>query len=112
MASVNGPRAAPASIPGKPFKVARKNPLELGLEVKVFVKRVNQVYGECPLDLGLVEDLAAQIDPFVGVECLHLHPRRECRDNGKQGRDDNQDRRKFRPAATRSGRFCHRLRFV
>jgi len=72
--------------------VAAGTSLQFGLHLDVFEELVRQVVGESGLDVLVLEQLLARVDPVVGVERLPVDPDREDGDEGEQGGQGQQCR--------------------
>ncbi len=90
MPSVAGPRSAPASGPARPARSSGSRRFEFAGDVDRREQLVRQVQRQRLLDLRLVEQIAAELDPLVGVERLGAHPRRHRRHDRQHGGQTDQ----------------------
>ena len=77
---------------GERCESRRERRFQLGLHLDVFEELVRQIAGESGLDLFVLEQLLARVDPVVGVERLPIDPDREDGEEGDQGAYDQQRR--------------------
>ena len=82
----------PGGRAGEGREPRREGLFQFGLDVDVGEEFVGEVVGELGLDLVVLEELVAGVDPVVGVERLAVDPDREDRQEGDQGGDDQQRR--------------------
>ena len=90
---------------GKQRHLLGKQRGDLRLHIDVRVELIDQVVGEGPLDVGLLEQLGARIDPAVRLQQLPFRPDGEDGEQSDQRGDD--DERQRQPAARGALRGAH-----
>ena len=82
----------PGGRPGERREPRREGLFQFGLDIDVGEEFIRQVVGELGLDLFVLEELVAGVDPVVGVQRLPVDPDREDRQERDQRGDDQQCR--------------------
>ena len=82
----------PGGRPGQRREARREGLFQFALDVDVGEEFIGEVVGELGLDLFVLEELVAGVDPVVGVQRLAVDPYREDRQEREQGGEDKHGR--------------------
>jgi hypothetical protein len=82
----------PGGRPGEGGQARRERLFQFCLDVDVGEEFIGEVVGELGLDLFVLQEPVAGVDPVVRVQRLAVDPDREDRQEGDQGADDQQAR--------------------
>jgi hypothetical protein len=82
----------PRGRPGEGGQARWERLFQFGLDVDVGEEFIGEVVGELGLDLFVLQEAVAGVDPVVGVQRLPVDPDREDRQEREQGGEDQQPR--------------------